>query len=66
MLMKWVSLAAMVTSVFLAYKLTTLRELCIVCWTTHAINLYLVLSYHRIIQPQQPPSSPVLTKNKTS
>mmetsp|Transcript_22215 Transcript_22215/g.40029 ORF Transcript_22215/g.40029 Transcript_22215/m.40029 type:complete len:177 (-) Transcript_22215:94-624(-) len=66
MIMKLVSLAAMTTSVFLAYKLTTLRELCILCWTTHAINLYLVISYH-CIQPKPSRPAVVLTsKNKTS
>jgi uncharacterized membrane protein len=29
---------AMASSVFLAFKLTVLRELCILCWTTHVIN----------------------------
>ena len=29
---------ALLTSLFLAYKLTVLRELCILCWTTHVLN----------------------------
>mmetsp|Transcript_21129 Transcript_21129/g.29389 ORF Transcript_21129/g.29389 Transcript_21129/m.29389 type:complete len:102 (-) Transcript_21129:1109-1414(-) len=29
---------ALGSSLFLAYKLTILRELCILCWTTHVLN----------------------------
>jgi hypothetical protein len=33
-----VSSMAMASSVFLAIKLVMLNELCILCWSTHAIN----------------------------
>ena len=36
------SLAAMASSVFLAYHLTLLQELCILCWTTHVLNTLLL------------------------
>jgi len=39
--------AAMSSSVFLAYKLLALGELCILCWSTHLINLLLLLHYVR-------------------
>jgi hypothetical protein len=42
----WISLsvasAAMGTSIFLAYTLTVLNELCILCWTTHVLNFLLL------------------------
>eukprot|EP01083_Nonionella_stella_P275660 936365_1 len=39
--------AAMTSSVWLATKLVILRELCILCWTTHLLNLLLLLYYGR-------------------
>jgi hypothetical protein len=36
------AVAAMASSIFLAYHLTLLQELCILCWTTHAINALLL------------------------
>jgi len=42
----WISLcaasAAMGTSIFLAYSLIVLNELCVLCWTTHVINFLLL------------------------
>lgn len=35
--------AAMSSTVFLAYKLTVLEELCLLCWTTHVLNTILLL-----------------------
>lgn len=37
--------AAMTSSVWLAYQLTQLRELCILCWTTHVLNFSLLLFF---------------------
>ena len=36
------ALAAMASSIFLAYHLTLLQELCILCWTTHVLNALLL------------------------
>jgi uncharacterized membrane protein len=36
------ALAAMASSIFLAYHLTLLQELCILCWTTHVLNTLLL------------------------
>lgn len=37
---------AFMSSVFLAYQLTfVLFELCVLCWTTHIINSYLLYEY---------------------
>lgn len=33
--------AALSSTIFLALKLTQLKELCILCWTTHVINALL-------------------------
>ena len=33
------------TSVYLAYTLTVLNELCILCWTTHVINTTMLVYY---------------------
>lgn len=38
-----ISTLAMMASVFLAYKLLVLHELCVLCWSTHAINLRLII-----------------------
>ncbi len=42
----WISLSlasvAMFTSVFLAYSMIVLNELCILCWATHVINFLLL------------------------
>jgi len=38
-----ISTLAMMSSVFLAYKLLVLQELCLLCLSTHLINLRLVL-----------------------
>jgi hypothetical protein len=38
---------AMSSSVFLAYKLMVLRKLCLLCLTTHVINLVLINHYVR-------------------
>ena len=35
------------TSVYLAYTLTVLNELCVLCWTTHVINTALLVYYVR-------------------
>ena len=32
---------ALATTIFLAYQLTLLQELCLLCWTTHLINVLL-------------------------
>lgn len=37
-----IAIAAMSSSVFLAYHLTLLKELCILCWTTHVLNAILL------------------------
>lgn len=45
------AIAAMGTSIFLAYTLTALRELCILCWSTHVLNaalLYKISISHNI------------------
>ena len=39
-----VSSLAMMASVFLACRLLILKELCILCWTTHVINARLLWS----------------------
>ena len=36
---------AMSSSIFLAWKLMTLRELCILCFTTHLLNTLLLFHY---------------------
>jgi uncharacterized membrane protein len=36
------ALAAFSSSVFLAYHLTIIKELCILCWSTHVINTFLL------------------------
>ena len=38
---------AMASSVFLAYKLLILKKLCLLCWTTHVLNLSLIVYYGR-------------------
>lgn len=38
-----VSTLAMMASLFLAYKLLILQELCLLCWSTHLINFRLLL-----------------------
>mmetsp|Transcript_29953 Transcript_29953/g.87478 ORF Transcript_29953/g.87478 Transcript_29953/m.87478 type:complete len:136 (+) Transcript_29953:410-817(+) len=38
---------AMSSSVFLAYKLLVLKKLCLLCWTTHVLNLSLIVYYGR-------------------
>jgi len=38
---------AMASSVFLAYKLLVLKKLCLLCWTTHVLNLSLIVYYGR-------------------
>lgn len=43
------NVSAMSSSVFLACKLLELGELCILCWTTHLINLLLLVYYVRIL-----------------
>lgn len=40
---------AMAASLFLAYKLTVLEELCILCWTTHVLNLLLFIDAFAIL-----------------
>lgn len=39
-----ISSLAMAASFFLGYKLTVLKELCLLCWTTHVINVRLLWS----------------------
>lgn len=41
------SLFSLASSIFLAIRLTQLRELCIVCWTTHVINASLFFTFLR-------------------
>jgi vitamin-K-epoxide reductase (warfarin-sensitive) len=42
--------AAMASSLFLAYQLTfVLKELCVLCWTTHVINT--LLFYNVVLRP---------------
>ena len=36
---------AMSSSIYLAYKLIMLQELCILCWTTHLLNTLLLVHY---------------------
>ena len=40
------SFMSMASSIFLALRLTQLRELCIVCWTTHIINTTLFVKFY--------------------
>ncbi|CAJ1964243.1 unnamed protein product [Cylindrotheca closterium] len=50
-----VSTLAMTASVFLAYKLLVLHELCILCWSTHIINLRLLLrAYNNVGESKEP------------
>ena len=39
------SVFAMASSVYLAIILTKLRELCILCWTTHVLNAILIITF---------------------
>jgi uncharacterized membrane protein len=39
-----ISSLAMMSSIFLAYKLLILNELCLLCWSTHLINARLLWS----------------------
>ena len=39
-----ISCLAMMSSIFLAYRLVVLKELCILCWSIHAINTRLLWS----------------------
>merc|ERR1740121_739747 len=42
------------TSVYLAYILTSMNELCILCWSTHFINAVLLIYYlHRIFRENE-------------
>lgn len=41
-LIKFASSSAMSSSIYLAIVLTSLKELCILCWTTHVINTLLL------------------------
>lgn len=36
---------AMSSSIYLAYKLIMIKELCLLCWTTHLLNLLLLFHY---------------------
>mmetsp|Transcript_48580 Transcript_48580/g.72080 ORF Transcript_48580/g.72080 Transcript_48580/m.72080 type:complete len:172 (-) Transcript_48580:247-762(-) len=42
--------AAMSTSVYLAYMLTVLNKLCLLCWATHVINAALLWNFVRKVQ----------------
>jgi uncharacterized membrane protein len=44
-----VNSAAMTSSAFLATKLIQLGELCLLCWTTHLLNLLLLVYYSRVL-----------------
>jgi len=44
-----INCAAMTSSVFLATKLIQLGELCLLCWTTHLLNLLLLVHYSRVL-----------------
>jgi uncharacterized membrane protein len=39
---------AMSVSIYLAIKLIYLREICILCWTTHVLNFLLLRNYWRV------------------
>jgi len=56
-----ISTLAMMASIFLAWRLLVLGELCVLCWSTHAINLRLVIdAYRRLLLPkeeEQPPAT---------
>jgi hypothetical protein len=41
-LILFASCMAMLSSIYLAYTLTALRELCLLCWSTHVINSILL------------------------
>ena len=41
----FIASGAMSASVFLAFRLTQLKELCVLCWSTHAINLSLFVIF---------------------
>ena len=41
--------AAMSSSIFLAIKLFQLKELCILCWTTHLLNSLLLIYYSKLL-----------------
>mmetsp|Transcript_26312 Transcript_26312/g.32434 ORF Transcript_26312/g.32434 Transcript_26312/m.32434 type:complete len:190 (+) Transcript_26312:32-601(+) len=45
--------AAMSSSIFLAIKLIQLKELCVLCWTTHLINSLLLVHYTRRMRSLQ-------------
>lgn len=59
------STAAMSSSVFLAIRLVILKELCILCWSTHAINARLwwsAFSEFVAKEPTQDTGSPLKAK----
>jgi uncharacterized membrane protein len=53
-----ISTLAMMSSVFLAYKLLVLKELCILCWSTHAINARLLWSAYSAIGTKSSKQTP--------
>jgi hypothetical protein len=57
-----VAMAAMASSLFLAYHLTLLHELCILCWTTHVLNATLL--YDTLTTTKS--TKPAATKEKTN
>jgi len=56
-----ISTTAMMTAVFLAYKLTVLHELCILCWSTHVITTRLMIrAYFQLGESSTNTKEPVL------
>ena len=55
-----VSTLAMMASFFLAYKLLVLHELCILCWSTHIINLRLLLRAYVTVGEGSKSKEPVI------
>ena len=58
------TMMAMSSSVFLAYQLTfVVKELCIICWSTHVLNT--LLSWNLITNSSSSSSSSPTKKKKT-
>jgi len=55
-----ISTLAMMASVFLAYKLLVLHELCLLCWSTHVINLRLIIRAYARLGEKPKSTEPVL------
>jgi len=62
-LTKAVCCGAMASSIFLAYQLTfVIKELCVLCWSTHVINT--ILFYRLILSKSPSKSGEVKSNNK--